>query len=70
MVQNALRIAYGANYEAQIRAEAGAAPSKLAKSKNQIGSLFHQAKLAELEQLEKRSQSMKTKAETARKYGW
>lgn len=32
---------------------------------------FHlQARMMELDQLEKKGNSMKTKAETARKYGW
>ena len=51
-------------------AHAGAAPSRKHKSKHQIGSLYHQAKLAELQDLETRASSAKTKAESKRKYGW
>lgn len=64
------RTALGAGYEARLRREAGPDPSKLARRKHQIGSLYHSAKLQELEALEKRTSGMKSKAETQRKYGW
>lgn len=48
----------------------GPDPSKMAKRRHQIGSLYHYAKQKELEQLEQRSQGAKSKAETQRKYGW
>ena len=51
----------------------GPDPSKLAKRRHQIGSLYHQAKQMELEQLDARGAAAggsKTKAETHRKYGW
>ena len=67
---DAVRNALGADYEAKLRAQAGAAPTRLARSRHQIGSLFHQAKLAELQDMEVRAQSSKTKAESKRKYGW
>ncbi|KAK9811484.1 hypothetical protein WJX72_004696 [[Myrmecia] bisecta] len=67
---NATRTTFGPDYEAKLRGEAGPKPDKLSKRKHQISSLFHQAKLQELEQFEKRSQGMKTKAETQAKYGW
>eukprot|EP00887_Chlorella_sp_A99_P003398 scaffold7.g3398.t1 len=41
---DAIRNALGADYEASLRAQAGAAPSRLARSRHQIGSLFHQAR--------------------------
>lgn len=40
------RAALGNDYEQQLRKEAGPMPGKLSKRKHQIGSLFHQAKLA------------------------
>lgn len=69
-MSNALAIAYGEDYEAKIRAEAGPDPGKRAKSKHQISSLYHQAKLAEIELAEKKTQSMKTIKQTRGKYGW
>lgn len=42
---NAARTAFGADYEARLRAEAGAQPDKLSRRKHQISSLFHQAKM-------------------------
>lgn len=52
-------------------AAAGAAePSKLAKRRHQISSLYSYAKAKELEQLEVRAAGVKSKAETAKKYGW
>lgn len=67
---NALRNAFGSDYEAKLRQEAGPDPTKLAKRRHQIGSLYHYAKQKELEQLEQRSQGAKSKAETQKKYGW
>lgn len=69
---NALREALGNDYEQKLRAEAGkvGSVSKLAKSRHQLASLFVQAKHQELEQIEKRVTGMKSKAETAKKYGW
>lgn len=37
---------------------------------HQIGTLFHNAKMRELELLENRAAGMKSKAETQGKYGW
>ena len=42
----------------------------MAKRKHQIGTLYFNAKMQELEQLEARTQQMKTKKETQAKYGW
>lgn len=43
--KNALRTAFGADHEARVREEAGPKPEKRARSKHQITSLFHQAKM-------------------------
>ena len=66
-----MRSALGSDYAQQLRSQA--APhtgSKLARSKHQIGTLYANAKLRELEVLENRASGMKSKAETAGKYGW
>lgn len=42
---NATRTAFGPDYEARLRAEAGAAPDKVSKRKHQISSLYHAAKM-------------------------
>eukprot|EP00878_Enallax_costatus_P001173 GHUV01001314.1.p1 GENE.GHUV01001314.1~~GHUV01001314.1.p1 ORF type:complete len:463 (+),score=202.93 GHUV01001314.1:513-1901(+) len=66
-----MRAALGSDYAAKLRAQAAPhAGSKLARSKHQIGTLFANAKLRELEVLENRAAGMKSKAETAGKYGW
>jgi hypothetical protein len=69
---NALRSALGDDYEAKLKAQAAkvGAVSKSAKRKNQLSSLYVQAKEQELEDMEKRTTGSKTKAETQRKYGW
>ena len=41
----ATRTAFGADYEANLRMEAGPNPEKLARRKHQISSLYHQAKM-------------------------
>lgn len=67
---NASQMAFGPQYAAQLRKEAGAKGSRIARQKHQIGTLYHDMKLAELDMLEKRTSSQKSKAETAAKYGW
>lgn len=42
---NAVRTAFGADYEVKLRQEAGPQPDKLARRKHQISSLYHQAKM-------------------------
>ena len=42
---NAARSAFGPDYEARLRQEAGPQPEKLARRKHQISSLYHQAKM-------------------------
>jgi proline-rich protein PRCC len=66
-----MRAALGTEYAGQLRAQA--APhvgSRLARSKHQIGTLYANAKLKEVEMFENRARGMKSKAETAGKYGW
>ena len=61
----------GSDYVQRLRAEA--APhtgNKTARRKHQIGTLFHNARMNEIKLMEQRAQGMKTKAETAGKYGW
>lgn len=69
---NALRSAFGDDYESRLKSDAAkvGAVSKLAKKKHQLASLYVQAKDQELEDMEKRATGAKTKAETQRKYGW
>jgi hypothetical protein len=69
---NALKSALGGDYEHKLKSEAAkvGAVSKSAKRKNQLSSLYVQAKEQELEDMEKRTSGAKTKAETQRKYGW
>lgn len=69
---DALKTALGPEYENMVRAQAAKVGSipKRAKAKHQLSALFQQAKHDELAQLEKRSLSTKTKAETQKKYGW
>ena len=45
-------------------------PSKRQKQRHQINSLYHQARLTELQDMEKKAQGTKSKAETVAKYGW
>ena len=63
-------LAFGPEYEAKLRAEAGMKPSDTARRKHQIGALLHDAKMREIEMLEGRLTSMKSKRETQAKYGW
>lgn len=69
-VCNAAQIVYGTDFERKIRLMAGPDPGKVAKRKHQIGSLYYQAQLMELDLIDKQSQRMKSKASTASKYGW
>jgi proline-rich protein PRCC len=62
--------ALGAEYEAKLRAEAGAKPSDVAKRKHQIGSLLHDAKVQELKLLEGRAAGMQHRKMARQKYGW
>ena len=62
---------FGSAYTAKLRAEA--APhkaSKFAKRKHQIGTLYYDMKMKEVEMTATKAQGMKSKAETEAKYGW
>lgn len=66
-----VRSALGAEYEMQLRASAKPfTGNKVARRKHQIGTLYHNAKMRELDILEGKAQTMKNKAETQGKYGW
>ncbi|GAX75262.1 hypothetical protein CEUSTIGMA_g2707.t1 [Chlamydomonas eustigma] len=66
-----MRSALGPEFENELRAAASKhSGSRLARSKHQIGTLFHNAKMNEIELLEGKARSMKTKSETQAKYGW
>lgn len=67
-----MRAALGDEYEMKLRSEAARVGnvSKMAKRKNQLSSLFVNAKAQEIEQMEKQASGVKTKTETQRKYGW
>jgi len=68
---NPIRDALGEGYEEKLRREAsGHQPNRVARQKHQIGSLYHQSKVLELELLTNRAKSLKTKRETQAKYGW
>lgn len=59
------------SHAATLRAEAkGHEGTGLAKRKHQIGTLFHNAKMKELEILEGKASQMASKRETQAKYGW
>jgi proline-rich protein PRCC len=69
--QQGIEAVLGSDYVQRLRAEA--APhtgNKTARRKHQIGTLFHNARMNEIKLMEQRAQGMKTKAETAGKYGW
>lgn len=67
-----MRAALGDEYERKLRSEAARVGnvSKVAKRKNQLSSLFVNAKTQEIEQMEKHASGVKTKTETQKKYGW
>ncbi|KAM0841268.1 hypothetical protein ACQ4PT_059116 [Festuca glaucescens] len=61
-------LAFGPSYQATPSAKGK--PSKLAKRKHQIGSLYFDMRAKEMELNERRSKGVLTKAETQAKYGW
>uniref|UniRef100_A0ACD5V6D7 Uncharacterized protein n=1 Tax=Avena sativa TaxID=4498 RepID=A0ACD5V6D7_AVESA len=61
-------LAFGPSYQAAPSGKAK--PSKLAKRKHQIGSLYFDMRAKEMELNERRSKGVLTKAETQAKYGW
>ena len=62
--------AFGADYAAKLKAEAGDKPESQLRRKHQIGALFYDAKLRELEMFENKSKGMKSRSQTQGKYGW
>lgn len=63
--------AFLSTFAAKLRAEAQSYEgNKMAKRKHQIGTLFYNAKMKELEILEGKASSMRHKSETQAKYGW
>ncbi|GLI61519.1 hypothetical protein VaNZ11_003899 [Volvox africanus] len=68
---NSARDALGPEYALSLRRSATPFEgSKMARRKHQIGTLLFNARMQELDQMEKRTQGQKSKAETAAKYGW
>lgn len=67
---NAATNAFGPQYQAELRREAGEKGTKNARRKHQIGTLYHNMKMAEVEAVQAGSKTFKSKAETAAKYGW
>lgn len=68
----AVRTALGSEHARELQAATAAKhePSKRQKQRHQINSLYHQAKVTELQDMERKLQGSKTKAETYAKYGW
>lgn len=67
----AVRTAMGSEHAKRLQAAvSGQEPSKRQKQRHQINSLYHQARVTELQDMEKKLQGTKSKAETAAKYGW
>jgi proline-rich protein PRCC len=66
-----LQAVLGTDYALSLRSEAAPfAGNKMAKRKHQIGTLFHNARMNELKLMEQKAAGIKSKAETAGKYGW
>lgn len=69
---DAIRLALSTGYARQLQEETAGKnePTKLSKRKHQISSLYHQARMHELQDMEKKTAGVQSKAETAAKYGW
>jgi len=67
---NAVQKAFGPQYAAELKRQAGAKPDAKLRRKHQIGSLYHDAKVRELDLFENKASGMKTRTETQGKYGW
>mmetsp|Transcript_462 Transcript_462/g.1192 ORF Transcript_462/g.1192 Transcript_462/m.1192 type:complete len:432 (+) Transcript_462:136-1431(+) len=66
-----VRSALGPEYAAKLRNEAKPFEGdRLSKRKHQIGTLFYNAKMKELEIMEGKAHGMAQKGQTAAKYGW
>lgn len=70
MGQAGLQAAFGPQYAAKLKKEAGVKPEAGLRRKHQIGSLYYDAKVRELELYENKSKGMKSKSQTQGKYGW
>jgi proline-rich protein PRCC len=68
----AVRTAMGSEHARHLQAQTAGKnePSKRQKQRHQINSLYHQAQVTELHDMERKLQGTKSKAETAAKYGW
>jgi hypothetical protein len=69
---DAVQTALGSEHAKVLQAATAAKqePTKRQKQRHQINSLYHQAKVTELQDMERKLQGSKTKAETHAKYGW
>lgn len=67
----AVETALGSDYAKDLQASAKKhEPNKRQKQRHQINSLYHAARMTELQDMERKAQGTKSKAETAAKYGW
>ena len=62
--------ALGKEYVQNLRNNIGDKDSGMARRRHQIGTLYHNAKVAEVDTLEGRGIKTKSKRQTAAKYGW
>lgn len=69
---DAIRTAMGSEYVQKIREETSGKnqPTKLAKRRHQITSLYVHARKQELDDMERKAKGAKLRAETQSKYGW
>jgi proline-rich protein PRCC len=67
---SATGLAFGDDHRDKLNKEAGAKPSMLHKSKNQIGTLLYNAKQKEMEIMQGRLAGVSHKAQAKQKYGW
>lgn len=63
-------LAFGEEHQKKMMAAAGAKPSMVHKQKHQIGSLYYDAKVKEMQIMEGRLQGVSQKAMAKQKYGW
>lgn len=68
----ALRVAMGSDHAKELQEATASAtgPSKRHKQKHQITSLYHHAKATELQDMQRKQASGRSKAATQAKYGW
>ena len=63
-IQVGVATAFGPQYAAKLKKEAGDKPDQLLRRKHQIGSLYYDAKVRELELFENKSKGMKSRVRT------